>query len=277
MNWRSRAARLLREPLVHFLVAGALVYVLLSGRAPDLGERRIVVNGSVVANLAMRWTESYRRPPSPEELDGLLADYVKDQVYYREALRLGLDKEDEVVMRRLRNKMVVLATSDTEAAKPDDQVLRNMIAANPARYAPEAQFGFEQVFLGGDTPAARNAIPAALVKLRHNVSPFTVGEPVPIPESFQDTAASNIAALFGDEFVQSLRSLPIDQWSGPVLSGLGLHAVRVTTRSTSATPQLGKVRQQVENDWRTAARQRAEADAYKRILTGYDVVIEQQK
>ncbi|MBS0474555.1 MAG: peptidyl-prolyl cis-trans isomerase, partial [Proteobacteria bacterium] len=136
MTWRDRAAHVLREPLVHFLLAGAVVYALLAGRAPDLGERRIVVNEAVVAQLLTRWSENYRRPPTPTELDGMISDYVRDQAYYREALRLGLDKDDEVVMRRMRNKMIALATSEAEAATPSDAQLQTMLDKDPARYSP---------------------------------------------------------------------------------------------------------------------------------------------
>lgn len=131
MTWRSRAATVLREPLAHFLIAGALVYALLAGRAPDIGERRIVVNEEVVSRIADRFALTFRRAPTPDELDGLISDYVHDQVYYREALRLGLDKDDEVVMRRMRNKMVSIATSDAEAAEPGDAELQKLLDKDP--------------------------------------------------------------------------------------------------------------------------------------------------
>ena len=118
MTIKQTGQRLLKEPLVHFLIAGAAVFWLLSGRAPDLGERRIVVNEAVVSGLVQRWTDTFRRPPSQDEIDGLIRDYVQDQVYYREALSLGLDQEDEVVVRRMRRKMESLAVAEAEAQNP---------------------------------------------------------------------------------------------------------------------------------------------------------------
>ena len=99
-TWRNRAAALLREPLVHFLAAGALIFVVLSGRPPDAGERRILVNEAVVTGLVNGYVQAFRRPPNDEELDGLIRDYVRGEVYYREALRLGL-VEPEVGQARL--------------------------------------------------------------------------------------------------------------------------------------------------------------------------------
>jgi hypothetical protein len=174
VNWRSGAAHLLREPIVHFILAGAVVFALMSGRAPDVGERRIVVNEAVVARLGQRWTENFRRQPSPQELDGLINEYVRDQVYYREALRLGLDKDDEVVMRRMRNKMIAIATSDAEAASPSDADLQKLIDADPARYAAEVTYSFDQLYLGADNPADRQNAAAALASspaIRHSNMP----------------------------------------------------------------------------------------------------------
>lgn len=277
MKLRSAFAALLREPLVHFVVAGALVYALLAGRPPDLGERRVVVNEAVVGQLVDRWTQTYHRAPSPSELDGLIAEYVRDQVYYREALRLGLDKDDEVVVRRMRNKMVALATSTAEAANPSDAQLQAWLDRDPARYAPEPRFGFEQIYLGANDPAGRKAARASLTEIQRGADPQSFGKPVPIPTSYRDTPASEVSALMGDEFTAALRTLPLDRWSGPVVSGFGLHLVKVAERTAPAKPTLTQVRQRVENDWRSDALHRAEEEDYRRILAGYDVRIEMPK
>lgn len=277
MNLRNGVAALLREPLVHFMLAGAVVFALMAGRAPDVGERRIVVNETVVSRLADRWTENFRSPPSQQELDGLISEYVRDQVYYREALRLGLDKDDEVVMRRMRNKMLALATSDVEAATPSDSELQKLIDKDPARYAPEVTYSFDQLYLGADAPAARHAAGAALKALQAGQKADRFAQPAPIPGNYSQSAASDVAAVFGGGFADALRGLPIGQWRGPVASGIGLHLVRVTARSAPTPPNLDKVRQQVTNDWHNAARIKAEDEAYRKVLANYDVVIEQPK
>ncbi len=277
MTWRTRAAALTREPLVHFLAAGAAVFFLLAGRAPDLGERRILVNEAVASRLAQRWNDTYRRPPSADELNGLIADYVRDQVYYREALALGLDKDDEVVMKRMRNKMVALSASEADTAAPSDADLQALLDKDPIRYAREAQFGFEQVFLGPDAPQARKAAPRLIEELKNGKKSSELGQPIPLPSRFDSAATSAIAAQFGDHFADTLRTLPQGRWTGPVASGLGLHLVKMTARSLPAPPRLADVRQVLENDWRAQARSKAEDDDYRRLLDGYDVVIELPK
>lgn len=275
MTWRQTGRRFLREPLVHFLIAGAAVFWLLSGRPPDLGERRIVVDERVVSGLVQRFSESFHRPPSREEIDGMIRDWVADQVYYREALRLGLDEDDEVVIRRMRRKLESIAVADAETMSPSDADLQALLAKDPARYADNPRTTFDQVYLGSDTPAVRRGIDAMLARLRQGQT--TQGVPAPLPAHLDHADVSEISGSFGDEFVLALRELPLNEWSGPVASGLGLHLVRVTAREAPQPPALARVRQRVENDWRDAANRKAQADAYARILKGYDVVIKVAK
>ena len=275
MTIKDTARRLIKEPLVHFLIAGALVFTLLSGRAPDLGERRIVVDERVVGGLVSRFYDSFRRMPTKDETDGLIRDWVQDQVYYREALALGLDEGDEVVVRRMRRKLESLAVADAETKTPSDAELQALIDKDPARYAEDPLTSFEQIFLGADTPDTRRTAEQQLPILRSGGTVPIL--PIPIPGKFSDASSADIAAQFGDEFTLALRGQPTGQWSGPVASGLGLHIVRVTKRGAAQPPVLVKVRQRVENDWRAAATTKAQSDAYARILKGYDVVIELPK
>lgn len=271
MNARELGRRLIKEPLVHFLIAGAAVFMVLSGRPPDLGERRIVVDDVVVGALAQRFYASFRRMPSQDELDGLIREYVADQVYYREALRLGLDEGDEVVVRRMRRKMETMAVAEAESAEPGDAALQALIDQDPARYSEDPRTSFDQVYLGADTPENRLIADAWLVQLRGGTA--VSGVPAPLPARLDQAAADAISGQFGDEFTLALRSLPIGEWQGPVVSGLGLHLVRVTARSAPIPPTLAKVRQRVTNDWRAAAIRKAQGRAYAEMLGGYDVVI----
>lgn len=275
MTFKDTARRLLAEPLVHFLIAGAIVFWLLSGRAPDLGERRIVVNQTVVSALVQRYYDSFHRPPSQDEIDGMIRDYVQDQVYYREALRLGLDRDDEVVVRRMRRKMESLAVADAETAEPSDGELKALLDKDPAHYAADPHTSFDQVYLGADTDQTRLAANTQLARLRGGGT--VAGVPAPLPPHQDDASDSEISATFGDEFTIALRDLKPGVWSGPVASGLGLHLVRVTARRAPQKPTLQSVRQRLENDWRAAAIQKAQRESYARILKGYDVVIEKPR
>ena len=271
MEWRARARALLNEPLVHFLIAGAAVFWLLSGRAPDLGERRIVVDKAVVGAMVERFYGSFRRLPTPDETDGMIRDHVADQVYYREALRLGLDQGDEVVVRRMRRKLESLTVADAETTEPSDAQLQALIDRDLARYSDDPRTSFEQIYLGADTPENRAAANARLIDLRAGRVVSAV--PAPLPARLDGARAGEVSGLFGDEFTLAMRGLPMAQWQGPVASGVGLHLVRVMSRAAPTKPSLATVRQRVSNDWRAAASARARADNYARMLRGYDVVI----
>ena len=276
-SWRDRAVGLLREPLVHFLAAGALIFVVLSGRPPDAGERRIVVNEAVVSGLVNRYVQAFRRPPSDEELDGLIRDYVRGEVYYREALRLGLDQDDEVVKKRLRNKMLAIAGAEAEAARPSDADLQALLDKDPARYASPPRYTLEQRYLGPDSPTLRSVIKTQLAALKPGATPTLPSEPIPLPTRLDDVPALDLATQFGDEFAAALDKAPLGQWTGPIPSGFGLHLVKLERRAAPPPPKLADLRQRLENDWRSAAVRKAEDDNLNALLKGYDVVIERPR
>ena len=271
--WRTRAAAMLREPLVHFLVLGALVFVALAGRAPDLGERRIIVDEPVVAGLVNHHARAFRRPPTAEELDGLIRDHVRGEVYYREALRLGLDADDEVVKKRLRNKMLAIAGAEAEAAQPSDAELQALLDADPARYAAPSRYQLEQIYLGPDTPALRAAATAALRGLPQAATPAIATEALPLPGRFDDASQTDLAEQLGDEFATTLARLPVGTWTGPVVSGFGLHLVRIDRRVQPPPPRLADVRQRLENDWRSSAIRKAQDAHLQQLMDSYSVEI----
>jgi hypothetical protein len=271
--WRTRAAALLREPLVHFLVLGALVFVAMAGRAPDLGERRIIVDEPVVAGLVNHHVRAFRRPPTAEELDGLIRDHVRGEVYYREALRLGLDTDDEVVKKRLRNKMLAVAGAEAEAAQPSDAELQALLDADPARYAAPPRYRLEQIYLGPDAPALRAAAAAEIGRIPKGARPGIMTQPLPLPGRFDDASQTDLAEQLGDDFATALARLPVGTWMGPVVSGFGLHLVRIDQRVQPPPPRLADVRQRLENDWRSSAIRKAQDAHLQQLLDSYDVEI----
>ena len=267
MTFSSRGAAVLREPLVHFAILGALIFALF-GNATSADERRIVIDAARVERIAGQYAQNFRRAPSAAELDALIRDDVKEEVYYREALRLGLDRDDEVVRRRMRVKMEAFGDTAEDIAAPDDATLQRWLSGHPDRFAGEATYAFDQRYLGADAAGAQ----AALYELRAGRD--YAGAAIPLPAQFEAIGAGEAAELFGDDFATALDRLPMGEWSGPVASGLGQHLVRVRQRHPAAPPRLTAIRQRVENDWRAAmARDRTER-AYRTLLGRYNVVIE---
>jgi hypothetical protein len=207
-----------------------------------------VIDASRIERLAGQFAQSFRRLPSGAELDALIREDVKDEVYYREALRLGLDRDDEVVKRRMRNKLEAFATAPEELEDPDDATLQRWLDSHPQRFAGESRYSFEQRPVSG--PA------------------------LPLPARFTDAPTSEVAAQFGGGFVETLDQLPPGKWSNPVASPFGPLRVLPLERTPAAPPELAAIRQRVENDWRAAIARRRTEVAYRALLARYDVVID---
>jgi peptidyl-prolyl cis-trans isomerase C len=275
---RVRTGRWLREPLVHFLIAGAAIFAFYAWRGDmvDASDRRIVVGEEQVQRLANIWSQTWQRPPSANELDGLIRDYIKEEVYYREAIRLSLDQDDAIVRKRLRAKMEFLATSEAETMAASDTVLQAWLDKNPSRYAADPLISFQSVYVsttGGEAAALLKAN-ALLARLQGGADAEKLGDSLSLPRSVTGAATEAVDRQYGDAFAAKLMGLPKGQWSGPVASGFGLHLVRVDMVSALRQPKLAEVRQRVENDWRSATRVARENQAYQTLLDGYDIKIE---
>ena len=259
---------LLSEPLVHFLIAGMALFAF-SGYygGVDVSDRQITLDEAQVTRLADQWQQSWRRPTTAKELDGLIRDHIKEEVYYREAMRLGLDTDDPIIRRRLRSKMEFIATAGVENAAPTDVELTRYYSANKARYAADPAYSFDQRYYGEDEVGARRAI--TLLNAGKNFPVLLL----PLPAAMEKAPARNIAREFGDGFAETLRILPTAKWAGPVQSGYGWHAVRIRATNASKVPPLADIVQQVSNDWRADTKVKREAAAYQALLDGYTIRI----
>lgn len=266
--------RLLREPLVHFLIAGFLVFLLSSwrGDSADPASRTITITHEQVARLSANWEQTWRQPPSQRAIEALIRDYIKEEVYYREAKRLGLDEDDSVIRRRLRSKMEYLAGTQVESAQPGDATLRAWLARYPARFATGTAYSFDQIYLG----AAKDGNAAAILKAVSSGADWAAqGAQISLPKSVDNAERGEVERQFGSAFAGSLAALSPGTWTGPVTSGFGSHLVRVRAVDTPSKPELDDVRQAVENDWRAATYKMREAKAYEALLSGYTIRIKQ--
>jgi hypothetical protein len=283
LSWlRDRGAALIREPFLHFVVLGLLIFAFNAwrGAAGDPADRRITVSQAQVQRLVGQWMQTWQRPPTPGEVDALIRDHVKEEVYYREALHLGLDRNDEVVRRRLRAKMEFLAVSQLEQQTPGEATLQAWLDSHAAQYAQGARYSLDQVYVSarpGDAAAvARSA--AILRHLRRGGGEWhRAGDRLDAPHSVETADIDALSATFGPDFATRVPKLEIGTWEGPVRSGLGLHLVRLRKVTLGHPPKLSDVRQMVENDWRAATLAQREAAGYQALLNAYDVRIERPR
>jgi hypothetical protein len=268
-------ARLLREPLLHFLALGGVIFLLFGAVAwPGPGPNdTIFVGPERVEQLAKGFQAVWRRPPTDDELRAMIDEFVREEVYYRQALALGLDRNDTVVRRRLRQKMEFLTDSAADLLKPAAGEIEAYFAANERPYRREPLLAFEQIYLG-ETPAPET-ITRSLVTLRSDpVAGTSVpGESTLLPARLDLSPPNAIDGVFGQGFFERLAKLPPQMWAGPVTSSYGVHLVRILEILPARTPPLEEVRDAVMRDWKAAKALEIREQHYARLREGFVVEI----
>ena len=272
-----RIQKLLGDPTLHFLLIGIALFAAYQWRSPgDSAGRRIVITQGVVDDLVTQHVSAKGRDPSPTELNHMIASYVHDEILYREGVSLGLDRDDIVVKRRVRQKIEIIAEEEGSTGTPTDADLSAYLAANPARFIQPAVLTFEQVFLGDATsdPGVVRAVAVTRAALRSGTDAQQLGRGSLLPSRMTATPADLVARDFGESFAAALEKVPVGEWAGPIDSSFGLHYVRVSDRTSSSLPQLDAVRGAVVREWENERRQRARTDAYEKMRADYVVSIE---
>lgn len=269
--------KLWREPLVHFLVIGFglfLAFDLTQDKRPD-APNRILVDPSQVEQLTAQFKRTWMRPPTETEVARLVESYVRDEVYYREALAMGLDQDDPQVRRRMRLKLEFLLEDLTAAEPPGDEVLGAYLQQHPDRFRIEPTLTVRQVYLNPDRrPDLEVDAERILADLRAGVAPDAFGDRSMLPDEQTAVSATELARTFGKTFAQEVVALEPGAWSGPLYSGFGAHLVLVTDRRAGRLPALAEVRAQVEREYLAQRRQHLKDLAYRKLREGYEVIIE---
>lgn len=267
---------ILREPLVHFLLIGLALFVLY-GRVASEGadSRSIEVSSARADELVRQFQGVWHRPPTASELQGLVDSYVHDEVMYREGVAMGLDTDDPVIKRRIRQKLDVISEEIGDQQAPTDAELNAYLAKNADAFRQPPILSFQQVFFSGDAPAAeveRQSLDA-LAALNKGAAPASVGQATLLPAAVSAMPADLVGREFGEEFAKRLESLPLNVWLGPIASGMGAHLIRITERKPAQLPPLTDIRPKVLREWENDRRERNRAEVYRNMLKNYTVVI----
>jgi hypothetical protein len=269
---------MIKEPLFHFSLLALLIFAYF-GLFPnrDNGEqelRKIIIGQHEIQRLRDDWIQSWRRPPTDEQLSSLIESAVREEIYYREGLRLGLDKNDSVVRNRMVQKMRFLHSE--ELPEPTQADLLSWLNQNASDYSTEPLYSFQQVYLGQNYDIS--GAPALLNDLDNGeVTVDDITKPLSVPSSFDSASNSLIRRKFGSSFADSIasNSQPKSTWFGPVISGFGLHLVRINDARASMRASLDSpvTRQRVENDWRAAQGEILQGRIFSRLKQNYSVRI----
>jgi len=275
--------KLWREPLVHFLLIGAALFLFydLTREQGSEAPNRIVVNSGQVEQLAANFKRTWMRPATEAELAALVENHVREEVFYREALAMGLDQNDPLVRRRMRMKLEFIL-EDLSSQEVTDEVLTTFLQQHPNKFRTQAQVSFQQVYLNPDKreDLATDA-EKLLASLNSGAAPESQaelwGDPTMLPSEYSLATQSEIARSFGERFAQDVVKLIPGDWTGPVYSAYGGHLLKVSERVEARQPELAEIRAVVEREYLVQRRKEQKNLAYQTLREGYQVTIEPVK
>lgn len=277
----SLARRLIAEPLLQFVALGAAIFVVAHAiehhRAS--ADRRILVDEALTRRLVNLYELQLGTAPTPTVLNRLIDDYVHDEILYREAIKLGLDQNDEIVRRRLIQKLDFVNRDLAQIAEPTDAQLRDYYDAHLADFTESARVTFSHVYFSpdkGGSQAARQRAQAALASLQGDAAPQRAperGDRFPLQYDYAQLDHSELTQVFGHTaIVDALLAAPVGSWSGPYESGYGWHLVRVDAARPETRIPFLQAREGVREAWLQQAREDANRKHYAELRAGYDIV-----
>ena len=273
--------RLLRDPLGHFLLLGALLFaafgLVRGGGVWTDPARPIVIGTGEVRWLTETWSRQWRREPTPEELRDLVTGLVREELLARAAREMRLDEDDVIVRRRLAQKLEFVLRDSTADGEPTDAELERLLAEHPERFRVEARRSFTQVLFSASRVDPRRDAAHMLRRLSGTRPPSAErwGDPQLFPESLRDADEQSVSAAFGPAFAREVFLLDVGSWSGPISSGYGQHLVRVDAATTARQRSLPEARAEVLELWRTVKAAEREARTLAELRERYGVVLDE--
>ncbi len=275
-------SRILSEPVVQFLLIGAATFgaYLYLDRAPPEPPREIVqVGAGRIAQISEIFARTWQRPPTELELQSLVEAFVKEEIYYREGRKLGLDQDDTIFRRRLQQKMEFLVEPDEQEMTPDDGELAAWLEKNRLNYVVPYRASFRQVYFDparrdGEAMIDARAVLSSLDEGDVAYGNLDFGDATMLPQSMTLSGRRQIESVFGPKFAAALETLPPGAWSGPVQSDFGVHLVLLDEFELERQPGLDEIREIVLRDWRDERRRKIAEQRYQTIKENYEVIVE---
>jgi len=275
--------KLLRDPLLHFLILGTLLFVVFTALNPPaetMAGNQIRVTQGDIDRLRQIFEKQRQYPPTEEELQGLIQAHLKEEVLYREALAMGLDQDDAIVRRRMAQKLEFLITDVTVPDEVDDAVLLAFYEKNAAGYMRAARLSFRHIYFNPDRRGERllDEANAALQTLQTTgaglQAPDDMGDRSMLETQFHQKSTVEISRVFGSEFADGIATLTPGSWQGPIRSGYGLHLVLVYEREAADRHAFAEVRERVKNDYLFELRQSRNEEVLDKLKSRYEIVVD---
>jgi len=275
----SRFNTLLRDPLLHFLLIGAVLFVIYDLQNEDFVENnRIVISEAEIDRLIMLWGKKRQRLPSQGELQGLIEQQIREEVMYREAIAMGLDQNDRIVRRRLAQKVEFISADIAALAEPTETELTDYLAAHRDKFEQPARIDFLQVYIdlnkhGDNIQDYANDLLKELRQPGSGLDIEMIGDSLMLDQQHKQLTKHGVSRLFGKEFANNLFALPIGSWHGPIYSGYGPHLVQINNKTEARLPELETVRDKVQVEWLAQQRRIMDEAFYQGLRQRYEIVI----
>lgn len=274
--------KLIREPLLHFLLIGALLFVVfdLLNDEPEQQQLKVInVTKADIENLTNNFRNTWQRPPSEQELNQLIEEKVRDEITYQEALALGLQNEDIYIKRRLRMKLESLYIDLSARNKPTQSELKDYLERHAQDFTIDSQLAFSQIYFS-PTNHSREQIDTQIETLKEQLNQDgtqvdieQLGDPTLLASHYPMMSVKTVHNQFGKAFAESTDTLETGQWAGPIRSQYGYHLVKVEQRIAGYVPNLSEVRLTVERGVISERRQQLLDSHYRRLRQQYTVNI----
>jgi len=274
--------KLLSEPLLHFLLIGGLLFFIYDLKNDEIiadDSNSIVITEANIDQLINQWQRRWQRLPSQQELQGLVKAQIHEEVLYREALAMGLDKDDAVVRQRMARKIEFISNDLASLAEPTDSQLQAYLDTHAEMFTLPGQITFSQIYLNADkrgeqVQADAGKLLAELSQSTTDVDISSMGDAFMSGQVYDSLNDFEVSRLFGDTFSKQLFELTTGKWVGPVESGYGLHLVRIDSRTDPRAPSLARVRDKVQNEWLGEQQRKANTAFYAELHKRYEITVE---
>jgi hypothetical protein len=264
----SKLTTLLREPLMHFLLIGAALFLFYNLQ----NEGRVDNNRIVIS-------KKRQRPPTQAELETMIQQQIREEVMVREALAMGLEKNDSIIRRRLAQKIDFITSDLAALAEPTEIQLADYLEKHSEQFSLPARIDFVQVFInpekhGLDTDDYANRLLSELTQSGENNDITTIGDSLLLDQQYEQMTEHDVSRLFGKEFASKLLTLSVGSWHGSIQSGYGFHLVRISNKIEAQLPELNAVREKVRVEWQAKQRQDMDKVFYESLRQRYEIAIE---
>lgn len=278
---KSKLHTFLREPLLHFLVIGAaLFFIFYQINIPELKTgSRIIITQADLDILATTWLKSMGRPPTAQEREQQLEQYIREQILSREAMAMGLDKDDAIVRRRLAKKMEYLFNDLSFVPEPSKTELNTYLSEHASIFTRPAKITFSQIFFDPtirkqNTKKDAEQLLKQLQKTTAAVDTTNLGDRSLLPYEFSEERENQVASMFGAIFASQVFALPVNSWQGPIESEYGVHLIHINSRTEEELPPLEEIHERVASEWRSAKQKNANDVFYQSLHQRYEIVLD---